>query len=421
MPLDRLVELKILKHHDGEFWTLAHTAWQSEALSGSEDGTAAEFVRTRVWKVIFDNEIPEPRDVIIIALINTCDVLRFMFPLDEESEDRIELICRLDLIGRSIVDAVASNVAGPLLRRSSLTKEIPTVPLRDLLLNRHLRSGNLPAIFADLAEKHGPVFQIRPPLQKPMIFLAGLETNRWAHRHGRMYLRAKDYLAEFEKVCGASGILPSLDGADHFRFRKSLQPAYSRSRLEGQLDSLFEHTRSHMATWEVGDALPASRMCRQLINAELSPLSLGVESQDIIDDLISYKERALMTHVMKIMPKFLLKTPGMKRKAKSIETALDRVQSIHTPAQRAGCPRDLADDLLSLHASDPQFLPESNLRFALSAPLIASVYLGDALGFALYSVVTQPALYERIRAEADALFADGDPDSEDFTAEAMGE
>ena len=126
-------------------------------------------------------------------------------------------------------------------------------------------------------------------------------------------------------------------------------------------------------------------MCRQLINAELSPLSLGVESQDIIDDLISYKERALMTHVMKIMPKFLLKTPGMKRKAKSIETVLDRVQSIHTPAQRAGCPRDLADDLLSLHASDPQFLPESNLRFALSAPLIASVYLGDALGFALYS------------------------------------
>ena len=100
---------------------------------------------------------------------------------------------------------------------------------------------------------------------------------------------------------------------------------------------------------------------------------------------------------------------------------LDRVESIHTPAQRAGCPRDLADDLLSLHASDPQFLPESNLRFALSAPLIASVYLGDALSFALYSMATQPALYERIRAEAAALFADGDRDSEDFTAEAMGE
>ena len=110
-----------------------------------------------------------------------------------------------------------------------------------------------------------------------------------------------------------------------------------------------------------------------LINAELSPLSLSVDSRDIIGDLITFKTRALSTHVLKVLPKFMLKTPGMRRKAKTIDTLLDRVQSVHTPAQRAGEPRDLAHDLLSLHTSDPQFLPESNLRFALSAPLIASV------------------------------------------------
>ena len=68
-----------------------------------------------------------------------------------------------------------------------------------------------------------------------------------------------------------------------------------------------------------------------------------------------------------------------------------------------------------LHTSDPQFLPESNLRFALSAPLIASVYLGDALSFALYAMASQPELYARIQQEADALFDDGDPAREDFT------
>ncbi len=47
------------------------------------------------------------------------------------------------------------------------------------------------------------------------------------------------------------------------------------------------------------------------------------------------------------------------------------------------------------------------------------MYLGDALSFALYSMATQPELYEQIRAEADALFADSDPDSKDFTTEAM--
>ncbi len=419
LSLERLVDLKILEHHEGDFWTLAPTVWQTEMFDSSGEGSAVEFVKTRISKVIFNNEIPNPRDVIIIALINTCDVFRFMFQLDDESEERIELVCRLDLIGRAIAEAVTQNMSGPLLRRSALSKQIPTVPLRKVALHRNFRDGNLPALFADLAGKYGPVYQIKPPFQKPMIILAGPDTNYWAHRHGRMFLRARDYLQDFEKVYGASGILPALDGADHFRFRKELAPAYSRARLEGQLEDLYDHTRSHMATWKVGDVLPASSMCRQLINAEISPLAVSVDSQDIIDDLIKYKTRALSTHVLNVMPKFMLKTPGMRRRSKTIEVLLDRVQSVHTPAQRAGCPRDLADDLLSLHTSDPQFLPESNLRFALSAPLIASAYLGDALSFALYAMASQPELYARIQQEADALFDDGDPAREDFTEDSI--
>ena len=189
LSLDRLVDLKILEHHEGDFWTLAPTAWQMGLLDSSGEGSAVEFVKTRISKVIFNNEIPNPRDVIIIALINTCDVFRFMFQLDDESEERIELVCRLDLIGRAIAEAVTQNMSGPLLRRSALSKQIPTVPLRKVVLHRNLRDGNLPALFADLAGKYGPVYQIKPPFQKPMIILAGPDTNYWAHRHGRMFLR----------------------------------------------------------------------------------------------------------------------------------------------------------------------------------------------------------------------------------------
>ena len=54
------------------------------------------------------------------------------------------------------------------------------------------------------------------------------------------------------------------------------------------------------------------------------------------------------------------------------------------------------------------------LPFALSAALIASVYLGDSFSFVLYAMASQPALYEKIRIEADALFANGDPGREAF-------
>ena len=359
MTLDRLVDMELLEHHEGEFWTLTRNARQADFASSSEEDTAVQFVKTRIAKAIFNNEIPHPRDVIIICLINTCDVFRFMFQLDDESEERIKFICNMDLIGRSIASAVSHNLAGPLLRRSALTKEIPTVSLRKTVFNPHLREGNFPALFADLAEEYGPVFQIRPPFAKPMIFLAGPHTNRWVHRSGRMHLRAKDYFAEFEKVYGANGVMPSMDGADHFRMRKSMAAAYSRGRLEGQLDILYHHAREHMLGWTVGDSLSATRMSRLMINSQLSPLFISVDSQDVIDDLIKYKERALMVHIMKIMPKFMLNTPGMRRRAKAVDTLLERVQNTHTSAQRADAPRDLADDWLSLHASDPQFVPET--------------------------------------------------------------
>ena len=417
--LDRLVEMKILEHHDGEFWTLARTDWKMELYNDAETGTASQFVRTRISRAIFMNEIPDPRDVIVISLINSCDVFRFMFQLDDETEARIQAICQMDLIGRSITEAVSHNLAGPTLRRPAFVKKIPTVSLRKLLLNPHIRDGNLNALLANLAEEYGPVFKIRPPFAQPMTFLAGLEANRWVHKQGRMFLRARDYFSEFEKVYGASGLLPSLDGADHFRLRQSLSPAYSRGRLGAQLDQLYHHAQRYMASWNVGDSYPATTMCRRMINAQLSPLFIGVETQDVMDDLMKFKERALSVHIARILPKFTLNTPGMKRRAKTLDTLMERIEKVHTPAQRAESPRDLVDDYLSLHASDPQFLPESNLRFAFSAALIASVYLGDTFSLIVYAMASQPALYEKIRNEADAMFGNGDPDAEAFKPSAM--
>ena len=419
LTLDHLVAINVLEHHDGEFWTLNSSSKYANLHNNPDDGTATQFIKTRIREVIFTDTIPDPRDVIIICLVNTCDVFRFIYELDKGAEERIEFICKMDLIGRSIASAVEHNIASPMLRRSSLSKKIPTVALRDLLGNKSIRKGHVPLFFTELANQYGPVFKIRLPFGKSMILLAGPKTNFWVHRRGRRYLRARDYFAEFEKIYGACGVLPSLDGSDHFRLRKAMSPAYSRARLEDQMPQLIDYARQYMSDWKVGEHYPAKSFCRHMINAQISPLSIGVDTQDIIDDLIVFKERALTTYVVRALPRFMLRTPRIQRRAKAIDTLIKRIQSVSTPAQRAGCPRNLADDWLSLHASDPTLVPESNLRFALSAALVASVYLGDSFNFALYAMASQPELYGRIRAEADALFDGGDPDGKDFTPDAI--
>ncbi|MDE0134837.1 MAG: cytochrome P450 [Acidimicrobiaceae bacterium] len=419
LTLDRLVRIGILEHHDGDFWTLARAGRHSEYFSDEDARTTVQHVKLRVDKSIFGNDIPGPRDIIIIALANVCDVLRFIFDIDEDAEQRIQLICQMDLIARAIADAVAENLVSS-LQSAALTKTIPKLPLRKLAANKHLRTGNIPAGFAQLAEEYGPIFKVKSPLDKqPQIFLAGPRVNRWVHRYGRMFLRSTDYLRGLEEAYLAEGLLPAIDGAEHFRLRKALRASYGRERLEHQIDATYGYVRKFMATLNVGETYGGVSLCRRLTNACITPSLISVEADDVMDDIISYKARALKTEVIKVMPPFMLRTSAMKRKAQAVEVLFDRVLRSHTATQRTGCPRDQADDILSLHKSDPTFVPESNLRFMFSAAVLASMYAGDELSFMMYAMLSQPELHEQIRAEADALFENGNPEPDEFKSSSI--
>ena len=59
--LERLTERGIVTEHQGGFWTISRTTWHTQSYS-SDGGDDTEFVKTRLSKVIFDNEIPDQRD-----------------------------------------------------------------------------------------------------------------------------------------------------------------------------------------------------------------------------------------------------------------------------------------------------------------------------------------------------------------------
>ncbi len=417
--LDSLEKHGILNYHNGGFWSLTQGTWQTDAYA-TPDHIPSEFVKERIAKVLLADEIPHPTDAILVALAHSCQVLHLIFPLDEDAARRIDLVCKFDVIGRSIGEATAESITQPQFKRVLNVKPIPSAPLRDLLLSPALRTGNIPALFADIARKNGPVFRLGLPFQKKgMLFLAGPGVNHWMQRFGRIHLRSRDYLSGFEQVYGASRILPSMDGADHFRMRKAIQATYSRTALADRLDELYYYSREHMAKWKVGDVLPTVQACQDFINTQFSQLSVGINTQEEFQDLIKFKERSLVTHVQRALPQFMLKTPGMNRRKKRIGELVSRIMAAHTPTQRAGCPRDIVDDVLSLHAADPQFLPETDLPFSLVSPLIVSLYMGNAMSFALYNLLRRPELYKQIQEEADRVFAAGDPEADHLSKSAI--
>ena len=419
--LNRLVENNILDHDSGGFWSLNRQISRTGVYPPT-GGVARQETKSRIFRAILDEEIPDPRDVLLISLVDACDAFRLLLT-DEEFEyarERIDLICKMDLVGQAIGAAIEDSRARPAPTYVSHSRPIPRASLSWLMANRHLRRGDFSRLMTDGYREYGPVFRIGTPFSgKGMVVLTGHETNTWINQNGRYYFRSRDHMSDFEQLYGASRTLPGMDGAEHFRMRKSLRAGYSRKLLEARLDELYRYCRTSLQEWREGDELPAAATCQKVMSVQVSHLFVGVDTSDCIGDVLKYEHRSLITHVQKALPKFLMNTPAMRKKRRVILDLIGKIHSVHTPAQRKNKPRDLVDSVLDLHAADPQFFPETDVGFLFVATLIASIYLGSGLSFAVYGMATHPEIYRKVQEEADVLFADGDPDKGALSAIAV--
>ena len=101
--LARLVERGILRREEDRFLWVFQTRRYPVV-----DGEAEREVKLRIMEVLFSNEIPNPRDIVLICLVDACGILRELLTareLDSASE-RIEQVRKLDLIGQAVSKAV---------------------------------------------------------------------------------------------------------------------------------------------------------------------------------------------------------------------------------------------------------------------------------------------------------------------------
>ena len=415
--LERLVDRGILNRALGGFWSLSREAGVNYR---TEEGGARAHVRQRILSTILGDDMPDPRDAVVIGLAHACDAFRFLLTVEEYEGalPRIELISKLDLIGRTVGEAVTETAQR---RPAIMGKPAPRVGLWTVLSQPALWQGNLAKLMAALYRKYGPVFVIPKPLsRKPLMYIiAGEDTNHWVNRLGRLHLRSMDYFSDMERLFGASRSLTSMDGAEHYRMRKARRGAYSKGRLEARFDDILNEIRTELDGWNKGDVLVAREACRSLLSRQSSNLSTSMDTSEHLADILSYKNRALLTHVQHGLPKLTVRTPTMLSNRRLIERVYAQMRSSHTPAQRRGQGRDELDDLLSLHASDPLFFPETDMKMAFIMSLIPAIYTGNALAFALFEMYSRPDLLVRVKAEAQALFGNGVPAPQDFTPEAV--
>ncbi len=101
--LSRLMNVGILESRDDRFmWVFRSRRYPAI------DGKVEREVKLRIMEVLFSDEVPDPRDIVIISLAHACGIFTELLSSREleTAAPRIDQVRKLDLIGQAMTKAI---------------------------------------------------------------------------------------------------------------------------------------------------------------------------------------------------------------------------------------------------------------------------------------------------------------------------
>ena len=422
--LARLTAQRILEAEAGGFFSFLPSVSRTRRYPA--DQARREDVQLRVMRVLFSDDIPDPADVVIVGLADACGVFERLLPPAEHelARERIALLGRMDLLGRAVSEVIQygeRDVAVPSPPRRPVPKAKP--PVVSVLLGT--------AFIRREYERLGPIFEIEKNaltrglenffLTKPLgrrgmkydrklIVMAGPEANRFFQKNDKAYFRSREFWMPFDEQFDvrATRATLSMSGEDHFRMRRAKRPGYARAMGEMQVPGIVDVMRREIASWPAERPIPTTAMTKRLVYNLMCRVMVGVSAPEYYDDFITLFEAAFRS-ILGLYPGRLHRA-RLRRARERLDELTAKILRLHEPEHRGDRPRDVIDQLLAVHRSDPSFLPETDVGILALEPIYAPLdTLAHSLSFMLYELLKRPDLLRRAQAEADALFEPGEP------------
>lgn len=416
MSLQRLVDAGILRSAD-EGAIEATTRVARAGRYPTVDGKAEFDVRLRIMGVLFSDDVPGPRDVVIICLADACGVFERMLARAElaEARERVELVRRLDLIGQAVTRAVRdSGEEAKDAPRAPRFKEPPMAKGLPVIGSAREASIDLARFLARQYEELGPVFEVRI-LRRKFLVLAGEEANRFVNRQGRRFFSSRAPWKELSEGFGAHRLVLNMDGQEHFAIRKAFAPSLGRARFNQCFDLANEVAHRIAATLPVNRPLHPLPFLQQLVAEQMGRILANRSASEEVGDFATMINILLKTRVMKQLPLLPFKRQLKKARAR-VDAVAQELLDAHRPDGPLHDCGDFINDLIDLNQRDPQLMPETDMLACATLPYVAGIEtVANTCAFNLYAVLKYPELKERVVAEADAFFSDAP------SAEGMGQ
>ena len=108
LALRRLIKRGILKEQNGRHLWVFRTR-RYPVIDDSEQ----QEVRSRLRRILLSDDIPDPRDIVLICLVDACALMGLVLGQDEleRATPRIEQLRKMDLIGQAVTRAASETDA----------------------------------------------------------------------------------------------------------------------------------------------------------------------------------------------------------------------------------------------------------------------------------------------------------------------
>ncbi len=305
-----------------------------------------------------------------------------------------------------------ATVASEALKEPALVNGLPVV-------GNALQMAKDPGrFFYECYRKYGPVFRLKV-MSNVYTVLAGAEAaNFMGTREGRDSLRSKEFWQGLVDEWGAKRTLTGEDGETHQKLRAVMKHGYSKESLKGRYDEVIKITDTVIERdWPVGEMVPVVQNMQYIVTEQLGAMLTGTSPREYVADIRTTILYILNVLVTRQRPKFMLKDPRYKHAKERVAELGRRMIAEYNAGKDARDPtrRNLVDDVMEAHARDPDLIPASDLILSLTGPFVAGLdTVANTVGAFVYAVLKHPEVLERVRSEADALFAQGSIDEADL-------
>ena len=416
LTLEGLTAAGVVEADDTGFYSLSRLVARARRYPATGSQYEQE-VWLRVLRAIFSDDIPDTRDIVIISLAHACDIFQRLLPADEyeAAQERIELISRLEMLSRSVIDGIRNLTLAEAYAQHRHIREkgggwprasgyLPVIG--HVLQFRNTINGFLTEQYRNL----GPVFEISL-LGKKWLVLAGPEANRFLQQDGKECLHTDHVTWQaFAQQFGGTRAIAGMDGPEHVRLRRLMRDGYSRGQLVKDPTEAVAIVENEMRQWPENRPVSVYPSVQRMVVDQLGTLMSGISPRENVEDILTFIHALEMVYMARMYPRFMAHRPKVRRARRRVEALFEQVLAAHEPTLRSTETPNLSDTLMEMRRSAPDFITDKNLFVDSMGPFLAGADTSSAAtSFMLYSLLKNPDVLERVREEADQLFADGGP------------